>query len=92
MFIFFFMYVGCRCAKQERRRWRIGDIFSNTKNMDSLCLVFLYFGNNLRSIKRGSGRVFSNEGSFKDDLACVLLGFFNNFSLDPYYEPQKLKI
>ena len=60
--------VDCRRAKEEerrrRRRWRNGGIFNNMKNIDKIYLGFLYFGNSLRSIKRGSGSFFSNKESF----------------------------
>ena len=82
---YFLLHVGCRHVRQvERRRWRIGGIFSDVKNTDSLCLGLSYFGNSLRSIKRGSGQVFSNERMV---FGVCSIRVFLQFSLDPYYEP-----
>ena len=51
--------------------------------MDSLCLGFLYFGNNsLRSIKR---EFFQTKEVLKWFGVCSIRVFYN-FSLDPYYE------
>ena len=60
-------------------------LFSNSKNMDTLCLGFLYFGNSLRSIKTNLGWFFKpNKESFRDGfLACVLLGCFQHFRWIP---------
>ena len=47
--------------EEERRRWRNWGIFKNMKNIDTIELGFLYFGNSLRSIERGSGRFFQQH-------------------------------
>ena len=43
----------------KKKKKRNEGLFNKSKNMDTLCLGFLYFGNSLRSIKRGFG-CFSN--------------------------------
>ena len=50
-----------RRKKKEEVRWRNWGIFKNMKNIDSILLGFLYFGNSLRSIERGSGRFFQQH-------------------------------
>ena len=60
---------------------------TKVKNMDTLCLGFLYFGNSLRSITRGFGCFFKPNGSFKDGFGVRSIRVFSKFSLDPYYEP-----
>ena len=64
------------------------DLFNKSKNMDTLCLDFLYFGNSLRSIKRGFGCFFKPKESFKDLFGVRSIRVFSKFSLDHYYEPQ----
>ena len=53
--------------------------------MDNICLGFLYFANSLRSIKRGSGQVFSNK--LKMVFGVCSIRVYLQFLLDPYYEP-----
>ena len=55
--------------------------------MDTLGLGFLYFGNSLRSIKRGSGCFLQTKGSFKDVFSVRSIRVFSQVLLDPYYEP-----
>ena len=63
--------------KKKMENW---GIFSNVKNIDTLWLNFLYFGNSLRGIKEDLGELFSNQEIFADG--------FNVCSIrDPYYEP-----
>ena len=48
--------------KEEQEDGKMKVCLTEVKNMDILCLGFLYFGNSLRSIKTG----FYYFGSFKD--------------------------
>ena len=52
--------------------------------MDTLCLGFLYFGNSLRSIKRGFGCFFKPKKKMVFGVRSIRV--FSKFSLDPYYE------
>ena len=47
-------------------------LLNKSKNMDTLCLGFLYFGNSLRSIKTGFGCFFKPKGGFKDGYCRTL--------------------
>ena len=47
----------------------------------------LYFGNNLRSIKKGFGQFFKLKESFKDSFDMCSIRVFSKFSLNPFYEP-----
>ena len=51
---------------------------NKSKNMDTLCLGFLYFKNNLRNIKKEALKMVFVVRSIR---------VFSKFSLDPYYEP-----
>ena len=51
--------------------------------MDALCLGFLYFGNNLRSIKRGFGYFLQIKRSFKDGFGVCSIRVFLNFHWIP---------
>ena len=77
----FLLHVGCRQAKQgERRRsWENRGYFQQRKNMDSLNLGFLYFGNSLRSIKRGSGQVFQMKEALKMVFGVCSIRVFLQF-------------
>ena len=51
--------------------------------MDALCLGFLYFGNNLRSIKRGFGYFLQIKRSFKDGFGVHSIRVFLNLRWIP---------
>ena len=54
-----------RRRKRKERRWRNGGIFNNMKNIDTIYLGFLYFGNNLRSVKTGYGSFSQTKEAFE---------------------------
>ena len=63
-------------------------MFSNSKNMVTLCLGLLYFGNSLRSIKTGLGWFFQAVKMVFSMRSIIRV--FSKFLLDPYYEPLLL--
>ena len=70
--VFILILTSCRLyrpAREEEENEEDGEMrvcSTKVKNMDTLCLGFLYFDNSLRSIKRCFGYFFKLKRSFKD--------------------------
>jgi len=57
------------------------------ENRENDCLCFQLCFTELKDYKGRSKRLFELILAFQDGLACVILGCFEKFLDDPYYEP-----
>ena len=60
---------------------------TKSKNIDTLCLGFLNFGNSLGSIKRSFGCFLKSKESFINGFGMRSISLFLKFLLNPNYEP-----